>query len=76
MVLNPPDSFIVRQGDQLCVVAKDKTPQAFKVREAPARLRTALVMPESGWSLRERKPNQQLLICNWRDDMEDVSARS
>eukprot|EP01043_Picozoa_sp_COSAG02_P022406 COSAG02_NODE_1164_length_14157_cov_2.925096_6_plen_761_part_00 len=71
MVLNPPDDFIVKPGDQLCVVAQDKTPQAFKVREAPARLRTALSMPESK-RLSERKPNQQLLICNWRDDMEDV----
>ena len=76
MVLNPPDNFIVKPGDQLCVVAKDKTPHAFKVREAPACLRTALPMPESGRALSERKPNQELLICNWRDDMEDVSTRS
>ena len=74
MFLNPADDFIVRPGDQLCVVAQDKTPQAFNVRDTPACLRTAVTMPDSEQGLSERKPNQQLMICNWRDDMEDVST--
>lgn len=72
MLLNPPDDFIVRPGDQLCVVATDQTPKSFRVRDAPARHNSMSTVPEPR-PLRERKPNQQLLICNWRDDMEDVS---
>ena len=74
MFLNPAAGFIVRPGDQLCVVAKDKTPQAFNVRDTPACTRTALPMPDSEQGLSERKANQHLMICNWRDDMEDVST--
>lgn len=73
LVLNPSRDFIVRSDDQLCMIARDKTSKGLKVRNAPARPSTALSIPESRRQLRERKSNQELLICNWRDDMEDVS---
>jgi hypothetical protein len=71
MLLNPPDDFVLKPGDKLCAMATDQ--RTFRVREAPASYTAgAITDPQEVQVTRERVPNQQLLICNWRDDMEDI----
>ena len=71
MMLNPPDDFTLIRGDRICVVAKDSVqPLRLRVTQAPANAVQAA--PSALPAVHERVPNQRLLICNWRDDMEDV----
>jgi len=67
MLLSPPDDFVLEDGDQICAVAASG--DGFKCRLEPAYHCAGLA---AEGILRDDFHCPNLLICNWRDDMEDV----
>eukprot|EP00928_Gymnodinium_smaydae_P041379 TRINITY_DN28013_c0_g1_i1.p1 TRINITY_DN28013_c0_g1~~TRINITY_DN28013_c0_g1_i1.p1 ORF type:complete len:795 (-),score=115.48 TRINITY_DN28013_c0_g1_i1:250-2634(-) len=67
LLLNPPDHLVLQEGDTICAIARSK--DQFSPRKSPGKHVDGrdFFKAHSG----HRKP-RQLLICNWRDDMEDI----
>jgi len=67
LMLNPPDDFVFEKGDKICTVVRNLN--SFDVREEPAPHQQ---FPVVNRSIQHHLPRQDVLLCNWRDDIEDV----
>ncbi|KAK1402696.1 Ion channel CASTOR [Heracleum sosnowskyi] len=65
IILNPEDSYILQEGDEILVIAEDDDTYS------PATFPTVQEAPFIHISRPERKP-QKILLCGWRRDIDDM----
>ncbi|XP_027167104.1 ion channel CASTOR-like isoform X2 [Coffea eugenioides] len=65
IILNPDDSYVLQEGDEVLVIAEDDDTYA------PAALPTVKEAPFMPITRPARKP-QKILLCGWRRDIDDM----